>query len=81
MIRPKTEIKMKAVRRGGGVWAFYNTGTETIAVHPHRQTGGLPAANGVSHFRGGVFYLASTHRSPPPPPASDLTAAFVMGIW
>lgn len=47
---------------------FEKTGTETMAAPPH-------AANDVSHFRGGAFYLAPTHRRP-----SDLTAPFVMGI-
>ncbi len=52
---------------------FYNTGTETIVLHAHTQTHRLDAANRLSHFRVGVFYLASTHSFPP---LSDLTAAF-----
>ena len=41
----------------------------------YTQTRGLHAANRLSQFRGGVFYLASTHRSPP---LSDLFAAFFL---
>lgn len=43
---------------------FYRLCTQTRRLH---------AANRLSQFRGGVFYLASTHRSPP---LSDLSAAF-----
>lgn len=46
---------------------FSNSVTETIVMHTHTQR--LHAANTLSHFRVGLFYLASTH-------SSDLTAAF-----